>query len=61
MADGLQVMHIQCVQVLSPPGTASRHSCCLQIKLGELASQVDERYGDGLGLPLQAECGAQTG
>lgn len=60
VTDGLQVMHIQCVKVLPPPGTRLGLRGCYQIKFGQLASQVDEGYGDGLRLPLQTQTSTQA-
>ena len=60
MTDGLEVVYIQSVEILPPPrpslGLCGGH----QVKLGELASQVDESYGNRLRLPLQTQAGAQT-
>ena len=60
MADGLQVVHIQCVEVLPPPRARFRLRGHDQIKFGQLAGQVDEGYGDGLRLPLQTKTGTQA-
>lgn len=60
VADGLQVMDVQSVEVLPPPGPGLGLRGSDQIKLGQFAGQVDEGYGDSLWLPLQTQTGAQA-
>ena len=60
MADGLQVVDVQSVEVLPPPGPGLGLRGSHQVKLGQLAGQVDEGYGDSLWLPLQTQTGAQA-
>ena len=60
MADALQVVHIQCVEVLPPPGAGLGVGGRHKVKLGELARQVDECYCYCLRFPLQTEAGTET-
>ena len=60
VADALQVVHIQCVEVLPPPGAGLGVGGRHKVKLGELARQVDECYRYCLRFPLQTEAGTET-
>lgn len=56
----LQVMDVQRIHEVPPPGPAPRLGGCLQVVLGQLPGQVDEGDGQRLRLPLQAQRRAQA-
>ena len=56
----VQVVYIQCVHELAPPGSALGASDSLEVVLGQLARQVKEGHGHRLRLPLEAQHRAET-